>query len=370
MQQLTSIIALVFILNSSRAELFNLTDTQSRRLTERIEHKEDILYWQNAFSHTTTNITEKTYAEHLSFDGRQEIYHHIHDDKYVSPALLNVLTDHAISYARNCEEFLNDAHSEIITNADLVRKTLNIWQIEFCSEAATRLEIDRPLAKKLFAPVKPPSFWVFVGQGLARNPNTPQDILETLSGSQFGLADKLALNPNAPTNILWRLLTDNKIEQAKINLASRSTTDSTLLSQWATSDDKEVRIAVGKNTNSPTALLLQLANDTNVQVRLASSLGLARSPNTPLIVLQDLARNGRDDIQIAVARNPVIPKELLEELLNNHSYHIWIEAFREFASQNPAPKELLRKRLQTADGYEHRWFKDEKNMPDWVYKEF
>jgi len=180
----------------------------------------------------------------------------------------------------------------------------------------------------------------------------------------------LALNPNAPTNILWRLLTDKKVEQAKVALASRSTTDATLLSQWATNDDKKVRIAVGRNTNAPTALLLQLSNDTNGEVRLAASFGLAMSPNTPLNVLQDLARHARDDVQEAVARNPATPRELLEELLNKDAYRTWIVAFRVLAAQNPPPKELLRKRLQAADGFEHRWFSDEKGMPEWVYKEF
>jgi hypothetical protein len=369
MQQVACLIALVFVLNSSRAESFNLTDTQARRFSEFKPHDEDIFYWRNVFSNGITNITEEAFAEHLSFQGREEIYHPIHYDEYVSPVLLNILTDLAISYVQHCEEFLSHPlNSKKIHNAEIFERELSHWEVSFFQDMAARLEIDRPLAEKLLLQVKPPNFWV--GHTLARNPSTPQDILETLSGSQFDFALDLALNPNAPTNILWRLLTDKKVEQAKVALASRSTTDAALLFEWATNDDKKVRIAVGRNTNAPTALLLQLSNDTNAEVRLAASFGLARSPNTPLSILQDLARHARDDVQIAVARNPIIPRELLEEILNNQSYQVWIEAFRVFASQNPAPKELLRKRLQAADGIEHRWFSDEKGLPEWVHQEF
>lgn len=369
MKQVASLIALIFVLNLGRAETFNLTDTQAERFSEFKPHDEDIFYWRNVFSNCITNITEETYAEHLSFQGREEIYHPIHYDEHVSPALLNILTDLAISYVQHCEEFLsNPINSKKINNAKKFESDLSHWQVCFFQDAAARLEIDRPLAEKLLLQVKPPNFWV--GHTLARNPSTPQDILETLSGSQFNLALDLSLNPNAPTNILWRLLTDKKVEQAKVALASRSTTDAMLLSQWATSDDKQVRIAVGRNTNAPTALLLQLTNDTNAEVRLAASFGLARSPNAPLNILQDLARHARDDVQGAVARNPVAPRELLEELLNNDAYRVWIVAFRVLAAQNSPPKELLRKRFQAADGFEKRWLKDEKGLPDWVYKEF
>jgi hypothetical protein len=361
-------IALLSTANLGCAEAFKLTQAQAERFLEYTNHTEDTTFWRAIFSNQASNLTEETFAEHLSIDGRQEIYHHIHYDEHVSPLLLNTLVDFATSYVQHCEDFLSDPlRANGVSSKDQFRRTLVHWQVGLFQETATRLEIDRSLAEKLFRQVKPPNFWV--GHALARNPNTPSDILENLSGHQFNLALDLTLNPYAPTNILWRLLTEEKVEQARVALASRSTTDAGLLLQWATNSNDDVRVAIGRNTNAPTALLVQLTNETNAEVRIAASFGLASSPNTPLNILQGLARNGGTGVQIAVARNPAVSWELLQELLNNRSYLVWIEAFRVLASKNPPPKELLRKRLQAADGIEHRWLKDDKGLAAWVYKE-
>lgn len=163
-----------------------------------------------------------------------------------------------------------------------------------------------------------------------------------------------------------------KAQEAQVAFVSGDLQDAALKLQWVTNCDKEVKVAMCRNTNAPIVLLLQLVNDSNGEVKLAASFGLARSPNTPLNILQDLARNARYDVKNVVARNPAVPRELLEELLKNPEYRVWIVAFRVLASQNPPPKELLRQRLQAADvtGIEHRCFKDERGMPEWVNNEF
>jgi hypothetical protein len=111
-----------------------------------------------------------------------------------------------------------------------------------------------------------------------------------------------------------------------------------------------------------------LTKDSDVEVGVAAAHGLARSPRTPLNVLQDLARHARDDIRACVARNPVTPRSLLEELLKNDSSVVWTAAFRVLAVQNPPPEKLLVERLRAAAPVEKRFLSQEQDLPKWVHK--
>ncbi len=376
----------------ARADQFVLSETQVHRFIDYTNHQEDVDFWHNVFSQRRTNIAEVEFAEHLSIDGVEELGRNLSYDQNVSSTLLNTLTALNISYMKHCEGFFDSLPvTNRTTNMSEFMDELRGWQVGWLHQVATRPELDRPLAEKLLPEVKPPNFWV--GTTLARNTNTPVDILEILSGNQYNLGFDLAHNPNLPTNILWRILHDADeavagqfkapeskrdwyvintksaiVRQARANLGSRNTTPPSVLSELATNEAREVRMAVGLNTNAPTEVALALRNDPDAQVAIAAARGLAMSPKTPLNILRDLARQGGDDVRAKVARNPVTPRSLLEELLGNDSYEVWTAAFKVLANQPDAPDELLRERLRKTDPVEKRALSKEKSLPDWVYK--
>ena len=105
-------------------------------------------------------------------------------------------------------------------------------------------------------------------------------------------------------------------------------------------------MAVGRNTNAPTQIVQGLTKDADAQVAFTATLGLARSPKTPVSILKELATHGRDDVRAGVARNPAAPG----------------------ARQANATEQLLRERLRSSAPVERRGLSKEKDLPEWVYR--
>ncbi len=104
-------------------------------------------------------------------------------------------------------------------------------------------------------------------------------------------------------------------------------------------------------------------------VQVAAALGLARSPNTPLEVLAQLAKDPRDIVQAAIARNPKAPTALVVELLASDHYQVWTVALRVLAAHEPAPKELILARWHQALPREREAFLREGDLPSWLQGE-
>jgi len=117
---------------------------------------------------------------------------------------------------------------------------------------------------------------------LARNPNTPPEILTILARDEnLNVRWRVARNPNTPPEILTILAQDK---------------------------DEYVRWNVAQNPNTPPEILTTLARDEVSSVR----RGVAQNPNTPPEILTILARDEDADVRCRVADNPNATREVIQ----------------------------------------------------------
>lgn len=143
-----------------------------------------------------------------------------------------------------------------------------------------------------------------VQSGVASNPNTPGEILESMVKKDIGvLIDfEIAKNPNTPITLLKQLANSN----------SKKVATSAIDNLKARQSDRDV-VEILKDPKTPAAVLEKLAQQQkNISY-------VARHPNTPQNLLQQFARNPDEKIRCAVAENPNLPVNLLEELADDDS---------------------------------------------------
>ena len=269
-------------------------------------HPEDSKFWHQVFSESSTNLPLAEYSS-IFLRRTETIYSHLHYDKHISPEFLNFL---AQFFDRNILHY-RELKAKLLTapkpDNDLLQSCDNILiqQRNWLWEMAGRPEIDRQLVEKILSqaesnPINGEKYskGSFGGEmmyiALARNSQTPLDVLETLSKEKsFEIRQGLALNPNLPTNILEQLIQDAKatvaaqnqipettrdwwivnnsnriIEYAKKTLASKPTTSKETLDLFAQSPDYKMRTIVACNTNTSIKTLEHLTND---QIRAVSN---------------------------------------------------------------------------------------------------
>ncbi|NLZ74066.1 MAG: HEAT repeat domain-containing protein, partial [Bacteroidales bacterium] len=88
-----------------------------------------------------------------------------------------------------------------------------------------------------------------------------------------------------------------------------------ILSELAKDEDKDVRIGVAKNPNTPVESLEELAKDQDYWVR----NGIAENPNTPVELLEQLGKDEEKFVRSGVAKNPNTPIELFKQLAKDES---------------------------------------------------
>lgn len=108
---------------------------------------------------------------------------------------------------------------------------------------------------------------------VAKNPHTPQEVLEKLSRDGINLVRALvATNPNTPIDALNRLFSDEKI--VRDGLSGNPNTPAKLLKVLADDVDKMVRLRVAENAASTQEVLQKLSHDNDADVAKASQLRL------------------------------------------------------------------------------------------------
>ncbi len=119
---------------------------------------------------------------------------------------------------------------------------------------------------------------------VARNPNTPADVLTELAKDSHSVVRKNAAgNPNMPADVLTELAKDSYCD---------------------------VRISVAGNPNTPVDVLTELAKDSHSVVR----KNAAGNPNIPADVLTELAKDSDCIVRRYAAGNPNMPDYEAEEL--------------------------------------------------------
>lgn len=161
----------------------------------------------------------------------------------------------------------------------------------------------------------------YVYKAVARNPNTPTEILfEFLSGHAF-YAEQVLENPVIPLLILedpnflrkvyqtsqyilhsvklplffvqW--LMDNLDKNALLNLAKNNHISKSILEKLAFNESVQIRQAVAENTNTPAQTLEVLAKDKCQEVRL--SLTQYNYHNCSTNILEKLAQDKDDEVR-------------------------------------------------------------------------
>lgn len=174
-----------------------------------------------------------------------------------------------------------------------------------------------------------------VRQMVARHPNTPQALLQDAAKSQE-LWEYVAQNPSTPADLLEELAQSNQ-EKILTAIASNPSTPASVLKRIAQKHSHDILIAQHPNV-SPELLqdvLWRLAMDERFSVRKYVAKHrhtpvyilqqwvrtepllrpwIAQNPNTPMEILEVLARDGSPKIREAVAYNPSTPEYLLARL--------------------------------------------------------
>ncbi|MBW4511058.1 MAG: hypothetical protein KME64_31760 [Scytonematopsis contorta HA4267-MV1] len=200
---------------------------------------------------------------------------------------------------------------------------------------------------------------------VAENPATPVDILvqltrQSVSGEKIdrmsSIRETVIKNPNFPPLERYRLLITMEDEeeiakadelmarrfhslyalaqvlekgnqQAKITAARSKQTPIKVLEQLAKDANETIRYVVLENSNLPLSSLLDLTQDASVNIR-ASLARWNRNLKLPTQVLERLVNDESSRVREQVAANPDTPVELLRELANDLDYNVCMAVAR------------------------------------------
>lgn len=185
-----------------------------------------------------------------------------------------------------------------------------------------------------------------INESLARNPNTPTEVLQEIMESEiFKKKGLLASNPNTPVDILYKLYNMGYSH----SLVQNPNAPTELLQQIydnTVSNPEEVRgqynpnthifYDIARNPNAPQEVLRTLSTS---RERISGSEtiqgAIAKNPNTPLDILEGFAKLNEGsgiyiDSRMNVLQNPNIPEDLMNKIINmqdRHDYQYDMERF-------------------------------------------
>ncbi|MFN6479240.1 hypothetical protein [Nostoc sp. DedQUE07] len=194
--------------------------------------------------------------------------------------------------------------------------------------------------------VREPIYEHYLCRRIAYSPATSASILKHLAKHTDGYTrNGVAQNPNTSAEALRKLASKQEAGEPRIFLARNLNTPSDVLESLSKDRDKKVRISVAENPNTPLTVLQYLGNDTERNVAEAATRAIGeqqgeytaeavrKNPKTPPHVLEKLAEK---DPQ-TVCQHPNTPSELLLEFSKSVNSQV-----REWVAKNPnAPVNIL-----------------------------
>ncbi|MEM9922171.1 MAG: hypothetical protein AAF915_00185 [Cyanobacteria bacterium P01_D01_bin.50] len=155
---------------------------------------------------------------------------------------------------------------------------------------------------------------VAIETSIAKNPNTPLNVLETLIKVPYTkVKNAIAKRSDLPKHLIIELAKDYRVHTMNF-LPENPHIPSSWLEEMASHPIERVRQMVARHPNTPAYLLVEGAKDLELRQF------VAENPSTPPEVLEELAMDSRGDIQAAVARNPNTPGYVLE-ILGSTPFH-------------------------------------------------
>jgi energy-coupling factor transporter ATP-binding protein EcfA2 len=260
----------------------------------------------------------------------------------------------------------SDLRTPLVLLEELAGIKDNELRFEVASNPSTPANVLEELAK-----VKD----TYVLSGVASHPSTPALVLKKLARSkdtnvQSAIVNNLSApkaelmkfvvpsedpmfptnNPQAPKDSFEGLAKDER-PQVRAIVASNVNAPASVLERLAQDEHFEVRLALASNPNAPASVLSVLVHDTNQSGRFGiqnvpaiirkywtqekhlkfdstddeieqfAQLGIgririavARNPNTPAMVLEELAKDKEDFVRIATVGNPNVPADVLQRI--------------------------------------------------------
>ncbi len=186
-----------------------------------------------------------------------------------------------------------------------------------------------------------------VRKAVARNTNTPKDILRKLAspGEELEIIQAALTNPNLPTDS-WFLLLDSNVSNHAVLVFSVSNLPLEILEYALRTGRSNQAVLVASHPATPTSILMsQASGSSDLAVRLALAANLS-SPSEALVLL---AEEGNPQIALALANNVNISHEALSLLMAERRNH------------NQRVRELLRYNRRLTDEMLHALDND----PSW-----
>ncbi len=150
-----------------------------------------------------------------------------------------------------------------------------------------------------------------VRSALASNPDTPPNILESLAKENYSnVREKVAQNPNTPLSILQELTMDKNGEVACV----ASQIIKLRQSSYGVLDFSKESIKVAE--------ILETYQRPDWNKNWSNRGHAASNPNTPIFLLEELAKDKEEMIRQGVASNPQTPIHILEQLAQDDSRHV------------------------------------------------
>ena len=189
-----------------------------------------------------------------------------------------------------------------------------------------------------------------VRETVAQHPSLTPNMIDGLAKDHWDLVRELvAAHPNAAPKTLDELANDQDVD-VKLAVAENANTSPETLERLSNHSDMRIRAAVATHPNIPQALLDRLSEDKSTWVqrlvrwrdpeatgedlteaarvrKTASRVIAAMSPNTPVAVLERLARDDHPRVRAFVAGNPSCPVEALEVLRSDRRADVQLIAW-------------------------------------------
>ncbi|MEA5598133.1 hypothetical protein [Rivularia sp. UHCC 0363] len=155
---------------------------------------------------------------------------------------------------------------------------------------------------------------VAIETSIAKNPNTPLNVLEKLIKVPYTkVKSAIAKRADLTKHLIIELSMDYRVHTMNF-LPNNPHIPSSWLEEMAEHPSERVRQMVARHPHTPKHLLIQAAKD--LQLRQF----VAENPSTPPEILEELAMDSRGDIQAAVAKNSNTPGYVLE-ILGSTPFH-------------------------------------------------
>lgn len=203
---------------------------------------------------------------------------------------------------------------------------------------------------------------VMVAQGLASNPRTKPNMLESLSKikdkmvrflvgsnpnttihilkelakkSKYFVRSGVAKNPSITDEISWLLARSKNLDVIG-NLCENSSTHPDVLDILAEkyADNDRILMRIAKNTSAK-ASTLEYVFDKTGDLTIFVKQMLALNPNLPPHLMEKISQHPHSHVRYYLSRNPSITRSVLKKLLADEDPYI-----RESAEENQAAKEF------------------------------